>query len=166
LKQDHAFAIISEITAFRTSSSNGTVVCFLDTAATHHFEPERAKFIYLKLCEPYMIEIADGKVHVAKEKGAIRFACKGVNGFETVKLSDVHYTPLMSTPLISVSHLREKGVVSSTINSKVTTLESEESNFHIKVAVKDGVYPLTMWKPGNGKAAAAAKQPTSLFEAH
>jgi len=60
--QDYAFAAIAPGLALRSSSNPTTVVRLLDTAASHHYDPNKSNFVTLEPCEPYAIEIADGKV--------------------------------------------------------------------------------------------------------
>lgn len=165
-QKDHAFAVVSPGTASKSSTEASTVVRLLDTAASHHYEPDKSNFIELKACEPYPIEIADGKVVNATEKGIIRFACQGANGIEFIRLSNVFYTPWMSTPLISVARLRENGVIFSNATPGGAILKDSKGALSLKIAEQDGVYPLVTWKPGAAHSANKASSVISMQEAH
>jgi hypothetical protein len=164
---DHAFAAIDPGIAFKSSSTMGTVVRLLDTAASQHFEPDKSNFIKLEACEAYPIEIADGKVLNATEKGTILFSYHLDGETKTISLSNVYYAPWISSPLISVARLREyAGLAFSNASKGFALVKDPKGEVIFKVTEKYGVYPLTTWRPVAGKVASAARKPITLQEAH
>jgi hypothetical protein len=74
--------------------------------------------------------------------------------------------PWMSSPLISIARLRESGVIFSNLESKWATLKDTKGPLRFKVPEKNGLYPLTTWKPASAKSSGTSKTPLTMQEAH
>jgi len=78
------------------SSGGDGEIRFLDSGASRHFEPNRDNFTNIRTCEPYEVEVADGRTETACEIGDIRFQCRDMDGtVKTIKLTKVYYAPWM-----------------------------------------------------------------------
>jgi hypothetical protein len=55
-------------------ANKASVIRYLDTAASEHYENDIANFIEIKSCDPITIQTSGGKLVVAKQKGTIEFA--------------------------------------------------------------------------------------------
>ena len=77
----------------------------IDSGASHHFSPDRSKFLdYKEFINQEPIRAADGRTFHALGKGDIQVSLP--NGDEKptiITLKDVYYSPIMAFTLISVS---------------------------------------------------------------
>jgi len=101
-------------------------------------------FISIRRCDPYIVEVADGRFEKA----------------------NVYYAPWMSNSLISISQLRGEGLFFS--NRKhglgiLTNINTGEEVLHVKE--NHGMYPITTWKPGSAMSVKVVK-PLTVMEAH
>jgi len=71
--EEFAYSVVAAQPAFK--ASEGKQVRFLDSGASRHFEPDRSNFTSIRPCNPFKIEIADGRYAEATEIGDIRFKC-------------------------------------------------------------------------------------------
>ena len=84
-----------------------------------------------------------------------------------MSLSNVYYTPWISSPLISVARLCGIADLTFTNASKGFAIVCDAKETIIfKISERNGVYPLTTWRPVSGIGASTAKQPITLHEAH
>jgi hypothetical protein len=165
--EECAYSATIAAPAFK-SSGGGTEVRFLDSAASRHFEPNRNNFISLRSCDPYIIEVADGRHEKATEVGDIRFEVGEGEARRIIRLSDVYYTPWMSNSLISLSQLRKSGVSFSNNEDKYGVLTDVNKGKEIlRVKMIHNMYPVVSWKPGSAHAATSKSQPLlTVMEAH
>ena len=164
---DHAFAAISPGVAFKSSSASGTVVRFLDSAASQHFEPDRSNFIKIEPCAPFPVQIADGEIQNSTEKGTILFSYHLNGETKTITLSNVYYTPWFEDLLISLGYLRENAdLIFCNEEKGYGSLKKADGTVIFRVPARNNLYPLTTWRPITGKGASAVRKPITLHEAH
>ncbi|KAF7334060.1 Retrovirus-related Pol polyprotein from transposon TNT 1-94 [Mycena venus] len=94
-----------------TSSTSASVDMIVDSGATRHFSPDRAKFITFKEIPPVPIRAADGRSFSATGKGSYQtFFPMGPGQRPTrATLLNTYYSPHMAYTLISVSTLDRAG---------------------------------------------------------
>ncbi|KAF7368162.1 Transcription factor [Mycena venus] len=166
--EDHAYmAAASPSFALRTTS--GQTTRLLDTGASQHYDGDLANFVDVTPCAPYEIQTASG-LEYATKRGTTKWECYQDGVVKTFSLSNTYYLPSCTTPLISLSRLRQHGLVFSNEESGYGTLtDTKTGRLILRVAERDGVYPLTTWKPQPGTAAGAAhaaRRPLTRTEAH
>ena len=83
----------------------GGIVHLIDSAASHHYEPEMKNFINLQETWPLAIEAAMGQIVYARKKGTVRFAYEQDGKSKVMDLPNVYYAPDLPSPLISVACL-------------------------------------------------------------
>jgi hypothetical protein len=97
----------------------------------------------------------------------VKFACHQNDVDKIFTLKNTYHLPLCPTPLISLAKLRQHRLVFSNAESGYTTLTDTKSGREIlRVPERDGVYPLTTWRPELGSTAHAACRPLTRTEAH
>ncbi|KAF7353842.1 Transcription factor [Mycena venus] len=167
--EDHAY-LTAAIPAYalRAAAAEHETLRLLDTGASQHYDGNLANFVDIAPCEPYGIQTASG-LQYATQIGTTHFACNQ-NGVKTFTLKNTYHLPECPTPLISLAKLRKHGLVFSNAEDGYGTLTDVKTGKQIlRVAERDGVYPLTTWRPESGTAAGAAHaagKPLTRTEAH
>ncbi|KAF7350699.1 Transcription factor [Mycena sanguinolenta] len=156
--------------AFRASGTQS--LRLLDTGASQHYDGNLANFIDIRPCEPYQIQTASG-IEYATQIGTVEFMCHQGDVEKTFTLSNTYYLESCTTGLISLTRLRKHGLIFSNAEAGYGVLTDLKTGKTIlRVAERDGVYPLTTWRPEHATAAAShahtksARKPLTRKEAH
>ncbi|KAF7337422.1 Transcription factor [Mycena sanguinolenta] len=144
----------------------------LDTGASQHYDGNLANFVDIRPCEPYQIQTASG-IEYATQIGTVKFMCHQGDVEKTFTLSNTYYLESCTTGLISLTRLRKHGLIFSNAEAGYGVLTDLKTGKTIlRVAERDGVYPLTTWRPEHATAAAShahaksARKPLTRKEAH
>ena len=145
-----------------------SVIRYLDTGASEHYENDIANFIDIKSCDPITIQTSGGKIVVAKQKGTIEFATiQNSDEVHTYKLTNVYYTPGIAEPLISIGRLRRKGLVfSNNEDGYATLIEKDSGKVMMRIKETDHLYPIRTWKPNKSANSSIRKETLTVMEAH
>src|ERR1700761_2649620 len=128
-------------------ASGGKSIRLLDTGASQHYDGNPAKFVNMRPCEPYRIETASG-IEYTTQIGTIKFGYRDGDIEKTFTLSNTYYLESCTTGLISLTRLRKHGLIFSNAENGYGVLtDSKTGKVILRVAERDGVYPLTTWKP-------------------
>ncbi|KAF7334246.1 Transcription factor [Mycena sanguinolenta] len=151
--ESHAY-IATAVPESALRASGTQSLRLLDTGASQHYDGNLANFISIRLCKPYQIQTASGV-----EK--------------TFTLSNTYYLKSCTTGLISLTRLRKRGLIFSNAENGYGELtDSKTGRTILRVAERDGVYPLTTWRPERATAAASnahaksVRKPLTRKEAH
>jgi len=149
--------------AMGLKASSGGVIRLIDSAASHHFDPDASNFVNLKPCTPRAVEAATGQIVYARKSGTIRFTYKHNGQVKTMDLPNVYYMPELPSPLLSVSCLRESGLIFSNPDRGWGELRKEDGQLVLRLREEHNVYPLTTWNPASARS---AMDVLTLTEAH
>jgi hypothetical protein len=109
----------------------------------------------MRPCEPYRIETPSG-IEYATQIGTVEFTCNDSDVEKTFTLSNTYYLESCTTGLISLTRLRKHGLVFSNAKDGYGVLtDSKTGKVVLRIAERDGLYPLTTWRPEHAKAASA-----------
>ncbi|KAF7333659.1 Transcription factor [Mycena sanguinolenta] len=169
--ESHAY-IATAVPESALRASGTQSLRLLDTGASQHYDGNLANFISIRPCKPYRIQTASG-VEYATQIGTIEFACRQGDVKKTFTLSNTYYLKSCTTGLISLTRLRKRGLIFSNAENGYGELtDSKTGRTILRVAERDGVYPLTTWRPERATAAAShahaksARKPLTRKEAH
>ncbi|KAF7324328.1 Transcription factor [Mycena sanguinolenta] len=169
--ESHAY-IATAVPESALRASGTQSLRLLDTGASQHYDGNLANFISIRLCKPYQIQTASG-VEYATQIGTIEFACHQGDVKKTFTLSNTYYLKSCTTGLISLTRLRKRGLIFSNAENGYGELtDSKTGRTILRVAERDGVYPLTTWRPERATAAASnahaksVRKPLTRKEAH
>jgi transposase InsO family protein len=163
---EFAYSAIGVASSFK-ASGGGKQIRFLDSGASRHFEPDRSNFITIRSCEPYTVEVADGRFEKATEIGEISFQCLQHGRPRTIKLKEVYFTPWMNNGLISLTQLRKSGLYFSNKTKGFAVLTDVDSGREIlRVKETHNMYPIESWKPGSAMKTNEKQNTLTVMEAH
>ena len=111
--------------AHAASNQSGIII---DSGASHHFSPDRAKFLnYQEFITHEPIRAADGRTFRALRKGDIQILLPNGNKSTRITLKEVYYSPIMAFTLISVSCVDRAGF-SLLIKGGICEIKTAASN--------------------------------------
>ena len=141
------FTAVGGAQALKASSSE-TLIRYLDTGASEHFDPDINNFVDIQPCNPFPITVPGETVIYATQIGTIKFVCSVDGANKILALSNVYYTPGWKTGLISLGRLRRKGYYFSTRDENFGEVrDTATDHLFLKAPLQGAIYPLRTWRP-------------------
>ena len=144
------------------SVNNAPVV--VDSGATSHFCPDRAKFISYHRITPETITAADSHSFEAIGCGDVRIELPNQSKTTTVLLKNALHAPGMAASLISVAKLDAAGL-SALFEAGTCTIKAPDGRMISQIPLIRGLYAMQESAAMSHKANVAVRQ-LSLAEAH